>query len=81
MPQHCIDTLLKRETGLELAVEVCFDYHFLPPSLQWLDKSLGYLQIKFIKNQATGASLIDLSLDEHLQLKRACWDSLKKRLF
>lgn len=39
MPQYLIDTLIKRDSGSEIAIDVHFDYFIPSHYIEWQDKS------------------------------------------
>lgn len=80
MPQHLIDLALLRDNASELMVEVCFEYELTPQLSKWQYKRHGRIQLLTIMNKKTGERIIDLSLDEHIQLKGACRQFLESSL-
>lgn len=71
------ETILKRE-NTELMVEIQFEY-FLPSKfVQWQDKEHGSIGIVSVKSLLTDELLYDLVIEEHIQLRHACWDYLEE---
>ncbi len=78
MQQFLINVFLKRDSGLELAIELHFDFHPLPCTMNWQEKA-GSVQFIHIKDCHSGERLIDLSFNEYAQLRQACWAFLEGR--
>jgi len=75
---YAFETILSRAYK-EFLVEIQFEYYLPQNFAQWQDKAHGSIRILQVKKEFPDMIINDLSIEDHIQLRRACWNYLERR--